>query len=156
MEIEGVSGLYQVKAQLRNASGHLCAEGKDEVLGIYWDKKQLKGKGALYGTPDDPVATFYQKATGCELPAFHSDIEKLDWIVVTRSSLDAPQPVPVEAFCQKEGKSVLELSLYKDDDLRTLAGVTQDNKIDRTFADGAQPDPLLPANQSFQLSGMGN
>lgn len=149
LEIEGVSGLYQVKAQLRNASGHLCAEGKDEVLGIYWDKKQLKGKGALYGTPDDPVATFYQKATGCELPAFHSDIEKLDWIVVTRSSLDAPQPVPVEAFCQKEGKSVLELSLYKDDDLRTLAGVTQDNKIDRTFADGAQPDPLLPANQSF-------
>ena len=40
LEIEGVSGLYQVKAQLRNASGHLCAEGKDEVLGIYWDKKQ--------------------------------------------------------------------------------------------------------------------
>ena len=27
--------------------------------------------------------------------------------------------------------------------------MTQDNKIDRTFADGAQPDPLLPANQSF-------
>ena len=116
----------------------------------------MKGKGALYGTPDDPVATFYQKATGCELPAFHSDIEKLDWIVVTRSSL-MRQPVPVEAFCQKEGKSVLELSLYKDDDLRTLAGVTQDNKIDRTFADGAQPDPLcfLPTNL-FQLSGMGN
>lgn len=149
LEIAGVPGLYQVKAQLRDTSGHICAEGKDEVLGIYWDEKQLEGKGALYGTSDDPVAIFYQKATGRELPVFRPDMEKLDWIVVTRSSLDAPQPVPANAFYRKENESALKLSLYKDDDLRALAGVTNDDKIDRTFADGAQPDALLPANQSF-------
>lgn len=149
LSLSGTPGMYQVKARLVDASGRVCAEGKDEVLGVSWKKEQLVGKGALYGTADDPVATFYQKATGTALPSFRPDMEKLDWIVVTRPSLDMPQPVLPEFFKQQDGKAAFEVSFYKDDDLRALAGVTGDTKIDRTFAEGAQPDALLPANQAF-------
>ena len=87
LKLSGTPGMYQVKARLVDASGRVCAGGKDEVLGVSWKKEQLVGKGALYGTADDPVATFYQKATGTALPSFRPDMEKLDWIVVTRPSL---------------------------------------------------------------------
>lgn len=149
LDISGLPGMYQIKAQLVNASGQVCAEGKDEVLGVSWKKEQLAGKGALYAAADDPVASFYQRATGNPLPAFRPDMEKLDWIVVTRPSLDMPQPVLPEFFKQQDGKPAFEISFYKDDDLRALAGQTTDTKIDRTFAEGAQPDALLPANQTF-------
>ena len=70
LKLSGTPGMYQVKARLVDASGRVCAGGKDEVLGVSWKKEQLVGKGALYGTADDPVATFYQKATGTALPSF--------------------------------------------------------------------------------------
>lgn len=149
LDIDGIPGMYQVKARLVDDSGRVCAEGNDEILGVSWRKEQLAGKGALYGTADDPAADFYRKATGKALPAFRPDMEKLDWIIVTRPSLDMPQPVLPEFFKQKDGKAAFEISFYKDDDLRALAGVTSDNKIDRTFTEGAQPDALLPANQAF-------
>lgn len=149
LDISGTPGMYTIHAQLLDTSGQVRAEGRDEVLGVSWRKEQLAGKGALYAATDDPVATFYQKATGRSLPAFRPDMEKLDWILVTRPSLDMPQPVLPEFFEQPDGKPAFELSFYKDDDLRALAGVTSDNKIDRTFAEGAQPDALLPANQDF-------
>ncbi len=149
VQIAGTPGLFQIEARLLDVQGQVCAVGKDEVLGVHWDKNQLKGKGAIYGLTDGPVAAFYQQATGKSLPAFGPDMGKLDWIVVTRSSLDAPQPVPAEAFGRRDGQPSCELRLFKDNDLGALAGVTADSKIDRTFADGAQPDPLLPANQPF-------
>lgn len=149
VDLSGIPGMYQVKARLTDASGHTCAEGRDDVLGVSWKKEQLAGKGAFYGTPDDPVATFYQKATGTPLPAFRTDLGKLDWIVVTRPSLDMPQPVLPEFFDSRNGKPAFDVSFYKDDDLRALAGKTTDDQIDRTFAEGAQPDALIPANQAF-------
>lgn len=150
LAIEGVPGLYQVKAQLVDASKQVCAEGKEDILGVSWRKEQLTGRGALYGTADDPVAVFYQKVTGKALPAFRPNMEKLDWIIVTRPSLDMPQPILPEFFKQQDGgKAAFEISFYKDDDLRAFAGVASDSKIDRTFVEGAQPDALLPANQAF-------
>lgn len=149
MELSGIPGMYQIKAQLTDANGQVYAVGQDEILGVCWKKEQLAGKGALYGTTDDPVATFYEKVMGKRLPAFQPDMEKLDWIIVTRPSLDMPQPVLPEFFKQQDGRAACEVCFYKDDDLRTLAGITTDTKINRTFAEGTQPDALLSANQAF-------
>ena len=146
LRIGPAAGLYRVEARLADAAGTEVASGHDEVLGVAWRAEQLAGRGALYGRESDPVAQFYRTATGRELPAFDPAMGRLDWIVVTRPSLDAPHPVPVEAY-----RGAVRTTYYRDGDIQLAAGVDESDRIDWSFADGAQPHALLPANQPFSL-----
>lgn len=123
------------------------ATGHYNVLAVRWSGEQLAGSGALFGEEDSPVASFYKTATGKELPIYNKGMKKLDWIVVTRPSLDAPQPVPSQPMA--DGKEAFTVTFFKDNDIQVPAGTGTDSQIDRTFTAGAQPDASLPANQSF-------
>lgn len=141
-----VAGLYDVEARLLDDSDVTVADGCDQVLAVDWRKEQLAGRGAIYGQPGNAFAQFYEKTTGRELPEYADDMGKLDWVVVSRSSLDAPQLVESRYF-----KSLLKVSYYSDNDISALAGTGTDEVIDRTFVSGAQPDKSLAANQSFSI-----
>ena len=145
-DIPAPSGMYRIEACLSDKGGTICAQGKDEILGIEQGSGQLIGKGALYGPADNAVNTFYQSATGNVLPTYRSDMEPQDWIIVTRPSLDTPQLVEQAFF-----KQPLTVSYFQTDDISALAATGQDRLIDRNFTDGAQPDASLPANQSFSI-----
>ena len=109
------------------------------------------GKGAYYGSNNDKVAAFYKQATGKELPAFTSEMGKLDWLVVNRSSLDEPVVIPSAYFKDKDGKSSLKATWYSEADMNIVAAVKSATEINRTFVDGAQPDESVPANQPFSV-----
>lgn len=147
--LSDVPGLHRVSARIADASGNVCAEGHDEVLAVKWDKEQLAGRGALFGDGDSRVASFYKQVMGEELPIYNEGLKNLDWIVVTRSSLDVPQPVPAQPTV--DGKKAFTATFFKDDDIQVPVGQGSDDRIDRTFNAGAQPDASLAANQSFSV-----
>lgn len=147
LELGNVPGMYRIDASLTDKDGNTVATGHDNVLAVKWNKEQLAGNGALFGEENSPVSSFYKKATGKELPIYNKGMKKLDWIVVTRTSLDAPQPVPAQPLV--DGKEAFTVTFFKDDDIQVPAGTGTDSHIDRTFNAGAQPDASLAANQSF-------
>lgn len=142
-------GMHRICARLTDDAGRTVAEGHDDVLAVAWQKEQLRGRGAIYGRDADPVAAFYKNATGRELPEYRKDMGRLDWLVVTRSSLDEPQPMPEQP--DVDGRPAFSAVYYKDDDMRAEAGTGTDTHIDRTFVGGEQPHASLAANQSFSI-----
>lgn len=147
LELGNVPGMYRIDVSLTDKDGNTVATGHDNVLAVKWNKDQLAGNGALFGEENSPVSSFYKKATGKELPTYNKGMKKLDWIVVTRTSLDAPQPVPAQP--PVDGKEAFTVTFFKDDDIQVPAGTGTDSHIDRTFNAGAQPDATLAANQNF-------
>lgn len=103
--INGMAGTYRVEAGLKAGGQEIFALGNDEVVAVSWQASDLAGKGAYYGSNNDKVAAFYKQATGKELPAFTSEMGKLDWLVVNRSSLDEPVVIPSAYFKDKDGES---------------------------------------------------
>ncbi|GAB6012915.1 PA14 domain-containing protein [Viscerimonas tarda] len=150
LPLNGTEGMYSIEARLLDASRKVLAEGNDKALGVDWSGKNITGNGAYYGKADDKVAAFYKKETGKDLAAYKTGLGKLDWIIVSRPSLDAPQLIDA-AFLKD-----LQLKFYKDDDMGDLASTQTDTRIERNFAEGAQPDPSVPANQSFSAVWEGN
>lgn len=149
--INGMAGTYRVEAGLKAGGQEIFALGNDEVVAVSWQVSDLAGKGAYYGSNNDKVAAFYKQATGKELPAFTSEMGKLDWLVVNRSSLDEPVVIPSAYFKDKDGKSSLKATWYSEADMNIVAAVKSATEINRTFVDGAQPDESVPANQPFSV-----
>lgn len=148
LDIDGGDGLYTISATLTDASGKTVASGYEQVLGIVPDYTDLPGRGAIYGEPDDPVAQYYKSVTGKELPAYDPSMGKLDWLIVTRPALDEASPIPVKYFDNTDSPA-FKVTWFKDNDISAPAGTATDNCLDRRFVGGAQPDPLIPANQEF-------
>ncbi len=148
LELKGGDGLYTISARLTDASGRTVADGYEEVLGLVPDEAALPGRGAIYGEPDDPVARYYKSVTGRELPAYDPSMERLDWLIVTRPALDEATPIPVGYFDNASGPA-FRVTWFHDNDIFAPAGTSSDNCLDRRFVGGAQPDPLIPANQEF-------
>lgn len=149
--INGMAGTYRVEAGLKAGGQEIFALGNDEVVAVSWQASDLAGKGAYYGSNNDKVAAFYKQTTGKELPAFTSEMGKLDWLVVNRSSLDEPVVIPSAYFKDKDGKSSLKATWYSEADMNIVAAVKSATEINRTFVDGAQPDESVPANQPFSV-----
>ncbi len=156
MPVNSGEGTYRIEAELKDASGKTVARGHDEVVAVSWQASDLAGRGAYYGNGGDKVAAFYKQATGRELPAFTPESGKLDWLVVNRSSLDEPTVMPASCFKDKDGKSTLKVSWFRDQDFNGLAATKTAEDINRTFVDGAQPDECLPANQPFSVKWEGD
>lgn len=151
VDFAGKGGMYRVIASLDDASGKTVATGYEEVLGIDPNYKNLPGRGAIYGSKDDPVARYYKEATGRELPVYDPSMGKLDWLIVTRPALDEAQPMPDAVFGREDGKPAFDATWFKDNDISNPAGTVGDTKISRRFVGGAQPNPLVPANQKFSV-----
>lgn len=149
VDLDGQPGMHRIEAELRDAAREVVATGYDEVLSIDWSAADLQGQGAVYGNPGDAVSQFYEQVTGRPLQPFTPDCGKLDWLVVNRSSLNAPEPVPAEYFRNKDGHSTVHVTWCSDLDIQMQAGVSDDVEMNRSFGDGAQPSEFIPANQPF-------
>lgn len=149
-------GLYDIEAMLLPTNGNISKPviGSDEVLAVSWNKDELtKGRGALYGDSKDDVAQFFKKTTDKTLPIFTPKTPKLDWLIVNRSSLDDPELMPTTAFADNEGQGKpIQVTWFSDNDLHNKVKTTTTDKVDMSFADGAQPAPWLPANHTFSIA----
>ncbi|MCD8260134.1 MAG: PA14 domain-containing protein [Bacteroides sp.] len=144
-------GTYQVTTRVTDKNGMMHAEGYDNIVAVDWSGDDLKGKGAYYGKPDDKFASFYVRETGKPVEAFNPQMDKLDWLVVTRPSLDEPTIIDPDFFKNKAGESTLRVNFFSDDDMGAPTRSGPDIQINRSFADSAQPDPSVPANQAFSV-----
>lgn len=144
-------GVYKLTAQIVDDKGVIYAEGYDEVLAVDWSADDLDGRGAYYGKKEDKFAKFYTQETGRKIEPFSINKKRLDWLVITRPSLDESTLIEPHFFLNEEGQSTLSVSFYKDNDMGDLARKVSDINIDRSFADGAQPDVSVPANQPFSV-----
>lgn len=149
--IDKTEGTYHIKANIKASNQQICAQGHDEVVAVSWEATDLAGNGAYYGGENDKVAAFYKETTGKELPVFTPQQAVLDWLIVNRSSLDAPVAVAPNYFQDKTGNSTLKVTWYYDNDMKSVASVKSDTEINRTFVGGAQPDESVPANQPFSV-----
>jgi hypothetical protein len=138
-------GKYKIEAQLINLEKELKAKGVDEVWGVDLSGELMAGQGSNYGNAHDKLSNYYQETTGKKLESFSPEMKNLDWITVTRPSLDAPRLIEPANFKN------LTVSFYKDDDMKVLGATKEETKIDRNFTEGAQPDTSIPANQSFTI-----
>lgn len=144
--------MYEIVASIPGASQEI--KGRDQLLVVDWNKDELlKGNGAIYGESQDQVAQFYEKATGKPLPAFSSDTKNLDWLIVDRSSFDEPELIPASAFADPDGNGKpVTVTWFTDNDIHDKAGESKIDRVDVSFASGAQPAPCLPANQVFSAT----
>lgn len=152
LPLNELSGMFTIEANLTAPEGKIYASGKDQILGVNWNSQKLTGKGAIYKNDEHNAFTdFYKQETRNELPDFSENTDKLDWIVVTRPPLDAPQKIQPEVYRTAENRPGIVATFYKDDDLREAAGTRTDTHVDFQFADGAQPDASISANQPFSV-----
>lgn len=149
--LDDVQGTYRIYAELIGEEQQVCAQGKDEVLGVRWTADDLNGNGAYYGNPNDKVAAFYRNVTGKELSVFDNQSSSLDWLIVNRSSLDEPVAISPDYFKNERGESTLKVTWYSDNDMKVAVSVKADEEVSRTFIGGAQPDESVPANQAFSV-----
>lgn len=146
------ASMYDIVATMSNGSQE--AKGVDQLLAIDWNKEELlRGSGAIYGESKDEVAQFYEEQTGKKLPSFSSKTKKLDWLVVDRSSFDDPELIPASAFADPDGDGKpVKVTWYTDNDIHNKAGEMKTDRVDMSFADGAQPASCLPANHTFSAT----
>lgn len=149
--INNNEGTYRISADIKANGQQVRAHGYDEVIAVNWETNDLAGNGAYYGNNNDKVAAFYKATVGKELPAFTPDMERLDWLVVNRSSLDEPVVIPSDYFKGKDGITTLKATWYNEPDMNIIASVKPDMKLDHNFVAGAQPDESIPANQPFSV-----
>ncbi|WP_302996962.1 PA14 domain-containing protein [Coprobacter fastidiosus] len=150
LPLNNQSGMFSIEANLYNLNKEKQASGKDQVLGVNWDSQKLSGTGAIYkNDTKNTFVSFYKQETGNILTDFSENAGKLDWVVITRPPLDAPQKIQPEAYITNDDKPGIVATFFKDDDLREAAGTRTDTHIDFQFADGAQPDASVSANQPF-------
>ena len=141
-------GLYCINASLYDGNGNVVMDGYDEILVLNDSYKNVCfGKGAFYGSEDSPGRKYYTHVTGCELPLYQETMDKLDWVIVSRSMLDEPQPVPVNAVSE-DGFTA---TYFRYHDIADPATTVKEPFINHTFVDGEQPHSSLPANQSFSV-----
>lgn len=141
-------GMYRIEATLLDSKGVIIMDGYDEVLVLDDNYKNLDlGKGALYGSEDSPVRKYYSEITGKNLPLYDEKQKNLDWVIISRSMLDEPQPIP-ETATASEGFST---TYFRYHDIADPATKVKENHINHTFVDGEQPHISLPANQSFSV-----
>lgn len=146
-------GMYCIDATLCDADGNTVMDGYDEVLALNDSYENVDfGNGAFYGRTDSPVCTYYASITGKELPRYDDGMKDLDWVIVSRSMLDEPQPVPANAVAGDGFKT----TWFRYHDIADPAVTVMEPMVNHTFVDGEQPHPSLPANQSFSVSWNGD
>lgn len=142
-------GMYRIEAEIISSDGKVCAIGRDEVLGVEWQAEDMAGTGAYYGIANDPMATFYKKNTGKELPPLSKKSGKLDWIVVNRTPFEEPVDIASKFFMDKDGKSTLQVTWFSDFNMRNKVVTNTVDNISHTFKNGEQPDKSLKANKPY-------
>lgn len=141
-------GLYRIEATLHDPIGNVVLNGYDEVLVLNDSYKNINfGNGAFYGREGSPVCEYYANVTGCNLPRYNDDMGKLDWLIINRSMLDEPQPIPENAVSD-EGFTT---TYFRYHDIADPATTVKEPFVNHTFIDGEQPHSSLPANQSFSV-----
>ncbi|MDE5749559.1 MAG: beta-galactosidase, partial [Duncaniella sp.] len=139
-------GMYAIEAVMLDTAGNTVMDGRDGVLVLDDRATQADlGNGAFYGSADSPVREYYAQVTGRELPLYEPGMRGLDWILVGRSMLDEPEPIPAEAI----GADGFETTYYAYHDLAQPRETVTERVINHTFVEGEQPHSSLPANQGF-------
>jgi hypothetical protein len=142
---DGSGGLWTIRASLADSHGHLSAQGREQILVVNWKETELGGKGAVY-EGGSRVRNFLKLQKGIDVPAYSGTMGRLDWIVVARSSFDAPQVITHDYLVSTDGTTPgLKATFFHGREYKDQASVRTDPQIDFTWPEGGNPDPAIAA-----------
>jgi beta-galactosidase len=150
------AGLWTIRASLVDPSGREAAQGREQIFVVNWKADKLTGNGAVY-EEGGKVRDFLKSQKGFDVPAYTGDMGPLDWIVVARSSFNAPQVISKDYFMNTDGTNPgLRATFFHGRDYLDKASERNDSQVDFAWPDGAGPDPSIAAATEFSIRWEGN
>jgi hypothetical protein len=149
--MDNAAGMWTIHAKLADAYGRARAQGREEILVVNWKEAKLGGNGAVY-EEGSKVRDFLKSQKGIDVPAYSGTMGPLDWIVVARSSFNAPQVIPRDFFVTADGTMAgLSATFFHGREYKDKASVRTDPQVDVMWADGASPDAAISAGTEFSV-----
>jgi hypothetical protein len=139
------AGMTSIRATLVDPQGGVKATGHDQVYAAEWRKTPISSSGAVFETGSS-IRGFLKQNLGLDVPAFDNSVGKVDWIVVARSALGDPVPVPAEAF-----GAGLNTSFYQGEDFSKPIYHRTDASINFQINGGSAPDPHVPLTEQYAV-----
>ena len=141
--IAGATGMFRVKAELRDRFGKSVATGHDDVLAVDWKSQKLGGRGAAWeGVPQ--VSAFLKSEKGLAVENYRDDLGGLDWVIVTRPPAESePVEIPAARF------NSLTATFCSDESFRKVMQKRAERGVDFYVPDGAVPDPQVSTMENY-------
>jgi hypothetical protein len=145
-------GMYTVNAELTNLDNRKITEGTDKVLVIDLTDNTLAGKGAVWES-GDMVRSFLNSKTQNPVKAYSSDLEPLDWIIVTRPPIPegALTLVPADVLTTPDGKTGAEINYYEDMNFERFVHKEITNVVNHSVVEGATPHETVPTIEKYSM-----
>lgn len=143
------TGLWNLRAQLVDATGRQVAEGHDQILVVDWKDARVSGHGAIYeqGTA---IHDFLKSQMGLDVPEYSDELGPLDWVIVARTVNDEPVTIPTEALQTTEGaKPGLQATFFSGLDFTHVLSKRTDPRLDLSCTFGASPDAAVSAGSVY-------
>lgn len=144
-------GMYTVNAELTNPENRKITGGTDKLLVIDLTDNTLAGKGAVWES-GDMVRSFLSGKTQHPVKAYASDLEPIDWIIVTRPPTpDAFTLVPADVFTTSDGKAGAEITYYEDMNFAHFVHKERTNVVNHSVVEGATPHETVPTIEKYSM-----
>jgi hypothetical protein len=150
------AGLWTIHATLIDPSGREIATGREQIFAVDWKEAKLGGNGAVYEEGSN-VRDFLKSQKGIDVPAYKGSMGPLDWIVVARSSFNAPQVVTRDYLTNPDATQPgLKATFFHGREYKGLAAQRNDSQVDFAWPEGSNPDPSIAASTEFSVRWQGN
>jgi beta-galactosidase len=141
-EIAGSTGYFVIDAALLDEEGHMKAEGRDEIFAVDWTSSQIPTNGALL-EPAPVIRNFLEKEKGTTLPAYSTDLGKLDYVLAGDTEPEQWAIIPKDCLLTAgDGEAGLLGEYFSGQDLKTSVATRVDATIDFEWS-AQEPIPSL-------------
>lgn len=141
-EIPSLPGRYTMEARLLDASGHVKADGSDEIFAVDWSSTPVPRNGAVL-EQGNSLQTFLEKRKRVRLPGYSNGPGKLDYVLIRDVDEEAKTVVPAGAFTIDGSKPGLSVEFFTDWAMKNKVTSQVDGSIDFDFT-GKEPVPGMP------------
>jgi hypothetical protein len=142
LEIAGSTGHFVIEAALEDEDGKVQAKGRDEVFAVDWRSRHIPANGAVLD-PGPAILDFLEKEKGTALPAYSSDLGKLDYVLVGDMEPEQWALIPKDCLLTAgDGEAGLLGEYFSGQDLKTSVATRVDATIDFDWS-AQEPIPDL-------------
>ncbi|HTQ39510.1 MAG TPA: PA14 domain-containing protein [Pirellulales bacterium] len=150
--LNGALGKFQIRSTLIDSTGQPAAVGHDEIFSVDWKSAKLAGAGSVLD-PGIRLRQFLVREKGAHVENYSDNLPHLDWIVAAQSpNASAFALVPeTQLRDSTASRPGLAATFFSDQEFTTQVHSRTDATIDLFAAEGAPPDPAVPALGNYAV-----